>query len=66
MGKKSNFLIQQKWYAYVKNSNWKKNYLRLNHVAEKGNEMVAVKTKNVSLNINHRCDGNKGFEMQFN
>ena len=43
-----------------------KSLMRLKHVAEKGNEMMAGKTKNVSLNIDHRCNGKWRFQMQFN
>ena len=41
-----------------------KNLMRLKHVAEKWKEMMAVKIKNLWLNINHRCNGNWGYEMR--
>ena len=41
----------------------RKNSMLLNYVAEKWNEMIAVKTKSIWLNINHRCNGNWGLEM---
>ena len=41
-------------------------FIKLKFVSEKGNEMIAIKTKNVWLNINHRCNENLGFGMRFN
>ena len=42
-----------------------KNLMQLKLVAEKENEMIAVKTKNVWLNVNHRYREIEVFDMSF-
>ena len=64
MGKADNYWFNiNDMYPY-ENESWEEFLLLQNMYLEKGNEEMAVKT--MHLGINHRCNGNWGFEMRFN